>query len=263
MTVEAMTWVFSHSETVGTHRLVMLAIADHHGEGGAWPSLQRIADMARVSKRTAQRAIDAAVELGELKVAYKSAPGGTNLYLLTALADVDILTRGHSDTATPVASDVDTATARHQREPKEPNTSTSLRSVEGATTARSELDPPKATPIDGVFELLYLVETGTPYTPGVSIVPNLRKRLNAAVAQARVGELDAARLEAAIQGWPVAMGDARITANGLVTNAQRCITAADGAAFSVPKRGASLIDRARRALDEMESRRPSQPELTS
>lgn len=60
--------VWYHSEAEGSARLVLLAIADHDGEGGSWPSVPTLARMARVSESTVVRARRALVALGELVV---------------------------------------------------------------------------------------------------------------------------------------------------------------------------------------------------
>ena len=67
--------VFYHSASQGSDRLVMLAIADHDGEGGAWPGISTLARMANVSASTVRRSIKACVALGELAVHQQQ--GGT------------------------------------------------------------------------------------------------------------------------------------------------------------------------------------------
>jgi hypothetical protein len=98
--------------------------------------------------------------------------------------------------------------------------------------------------VDRVWEFLYLVETGRTYEPGTPLTPNLRSRLNAARAQARIGGFDEVDLERAVAGWAAAMGESRITANALVTNAVRCLSAIEGAAFSVPRQAVEAAIRA-------------------
>jgi len=70
VSVKTMAWVWDHSRTEGTARLVLLAIADHAGHDGrdAYPSQDTIAQKCRVSVRTVRRAIGQAVALGELAV---------------------------------------------------------------------------------------------------------------------------------------------------------------------------------------------------
>lgn len=63
MSVQAMSWVFEHSEASGTDRLVLLALANHAGQTAvgdaweSWPSVERIAREAAVTFRTAQESL--------------------------------------------------------------------------------------------------------------------------------------------------------------------------------------------------------------
>lgn len=64
-----------HSQADNSARLVLLAIADHDGEGGAWPSVPTLARMTRLSESTVRRSIKALVALGEVTVHLQD--GGT------------------------------------------------------------------------------------------------------------------------------------------------------------------------------------------
>ena len=70
MSVYATSWVWKHSRSEGTDRLVLLAIADSadHDGTNAWPRLSKVAAMVRVSTRTVQRSIASLVVMGELVV---------------------------------------------------------------------------------------------------------------------------------------------------------------------------------------------------
>ena len=69
MSNEAMAIALHHSRSSGTTKLVLLGIANHDGDGGAWPSLATLATYAgSVSERTVSRAIGELVELGEVSV---------------------------------------------------------------------------------------------------------------------------------------------------------------------------------------------------
>ncbi len=72
MSVETMALVLNHSRAVGTDKVVLLGIANHDGDGGAWPSIATLARYANVSERSVQRSIDHLVELGELRVERQS-----------------------------------------------------------------------------------------------------------------------------------------------------------------------------------------------
>lgn len=77
MSVQALTWVFDHSEATLGDRLVMLVIADHaRADGtGSWPSVETIAREAKVSERTVTRSFSRLVELGEIVERGKSRAG--------------------------------------------------------------------------------------------------------------------------------------------------------------------------------------------
>lgn len=87
MSIEIMNQVWKHSQAVGRARLVLLAIADHQGEIGAWPSLETLARMVNASTRSVQRDIEYLQDIGELKVDYQNAPTEgrykSNLYWVT------------------------------------------------------------------------------------------------------------------------------------------------------------------------------------
>ena len=75
MSIRSSALVWDHSMAKGTALLVLLVIADHDGEGGAWPSIGTIARAARVSESTARRAVRELEQLGELRVELRG--GGT------------------------------------------------------------------------------------------------------------------------------------------------------------------------------------------
>lgn len=85
--------VWRESRSTGRARLVLLAIADHQGEIGAWPSIKTLARMVNASERSVQRDITELQELGELEVHVQEAPSRgqykSNLYwvILPSVAD--------------------------------------------------------------------------------------------------------------------------------------------------------------------------------
>ncbi len=74
MSVEAISWVLNHSTTIGTHRLVLIGIANHADPDGAnaWPAIATLARYARVSERTVQRCLADLVEHDHLSVQVKA-----------------------------------------------------------------------------------------------------------------------------------------------------------------------------------------------
>lgn len=60
--------VLNHSRAKGTAKLVLLGIANHAGDGGAWPTVATLARYANVTERAVQQAIGQLQRLGELLV---------------------------------------------------------------------------------------------------------------------------------------------------------------------------------------------------
>lgn len=77
MSVEALALVLHHSRASGTPKVVLLGIANHDGDGGAWPSIETLAKYARVAERNVQRAISASVKAGELAVEANAGGNGS------------------------------------------------------------------------------------------------------------------------------------------------------------------------------------------
>lgn len=74
MSIQVMQAVWQHSKSDGRARLVLLAIADHQGEIGAWPSIATLSKMVNASERSVQRDIQHLQNIGELKVEVQNAP---------------------------------------------------------------------------------------------------------------------------------------------------------------------------------------------
>jgi hypothetical protein len=101
MSIEAMNLVLNHSKASGRAKLVLLGIANHFGDNGAWPSIETLARYANASERSVKRDIQELVELGELVVEVNSAPMKsqykTNLYWIKVEAGVTTqVSRGDS-----------------------------------------------------------------------------------------------------------------------------------------------------------------------
>lgn len=67
MSVESIAIALHHSQAKGTAKLVLIGIANHDGDGGAWPSVATLAHYAGVDARNVQRALDKLVSLGEVR----------------------------------------------------------------------------------------------------------------------------------------------------------------------------------------------------
>ncbi len=109
-----MTAVWRESQSLGRARLVLLAIADHQGEIGAWPSIATLAKMVNASERSVQRDISELVELGELIKFEQQAPSRgqykSNLYWVN-LPSVSHLASGVTESASGVTENASGVTA--------------------------------------------------------------------------------------------------------------------------------------------------------
>jgi hypothetical protein len=76
VSVESLTVVLHHSRAKGTARLVLLGIANHDGDGGAWPALATLAKYAGgIDERNVRKALRTLEGLGELSTQLQA--GGT------------------------------------------------------------------------------------------------------------------------------------------------------------------------------------------
>jgi hypothetical protein len=101
MSIEAVSLVLNNSRATGRAKLVLLGIANHLGDHGAWPSISTLARYANASERSVKRDIQELVQLGELKVELQNAPTKhqykTNLYWITIGSGVTESTAGVTD----------------------------------------------------------------------------------------------------------------------------------------------------------------------
>lgn len=75
MSVESLAAVLHHSRAKGTAKLILVGIANHDGDGGAYPAVATLARYANCDPRSVQRALDKLVSIGELVVQVQN--GGT------------------------------------------------------------------------------------------------------------------------------------------------------------------------------------------
>lgn len=68
MSVESMAIVLHHSRARGTAKLILVGIANHDGDGGAWPTLRTLARYANIQPRNARKALRRLEELQEVRV---------------------------------------------------------------------------------------------------------------------------------------------------------------------------------------------------
>lgn len=68
MSVESLAVALHHSRAAGTAKLVLIGIANHDGDGGAWPAVATLVKYAGINDRRAvQRAIAKLEGLGEIR----------------------------------------------------------------------------------------------------------------------------------------------------------------------------------------------------
>jgi hypothetical protein len=67
VSIESLAIALHHSRATGTAKLVLIGIANHDGDGGAWPAVSTLAHYAGVDKRNVQRALDRLEQLGEIR----------------------------------------------------------------------------------------------------------------------------------------------------------------------------------------------------
>lgn len=76
MSVEAIATALHHSRATATAKVVLIGIANHVGDGGAWPSVATLARYANVHPRKVQEAIVKLEALGEVE---RDIQGGGNV----------------------------------------------------------------------------------------------------------------------------------------------------------------------------------------
>lgn len=117
MSVEKMAAVLHHAPVKGTAKLLLVGIANHEGDGGAWPAMATLARYANVTERNAKKMVRVLRDAGLLEIDER--PGRTNIFrtLIECPDDCDGTTnhrpvthvvsdtRVGSDTPTHVASD--------------------------------------------------------------------------------------------------------------------------------------------------------------
>lgn len=100
MSLSAMKWVFDHSQTRGSARVLMLVIADMaNDDGECWPGKAKLAKKVNVLPRQITKLIQECERLKELAVIPHTNPDGaqtSNRYLLTKFADARRLKEARS-----------------------------------------------------------------------------------------------------------------------------------------------------------------------
>lgn len=237
MSIQAMARVMESSTLTGAAYYSLLVIANHEGdrdgEPWAWPSVDTVAREARISRRAAMEGIRTAERAGELVTRMNEGPRGTNLYHVHV---------GHMGEGRicPLAD---------ERRPSAPEPKELRSTVSTSLSPTAEVQS-GARSRDELWELLFLVQTGEQYNPSARISGRERSKVNAAAKDLRSAGFTAQDVSMGIGGWPVAMGDARITALGLSANMSRCLNAAAGSEFRQQEVRETVEDRALKLVRE-------------
>jgi hypothetical protein len=116
VSVESLAIALNHSKAKGSAKIIMMGIANHDGDGGAWPAIDTLAKYANVTRRNARDAIQRLVELGEIEVVLHGGGGDSlafthrpNLYkvLLRCPPDCDRTSQHRTSRRRSVQVDLD------------------------------------------------------------------------------------------------------------------------------------------------------------
>lgn len=116
VSIESVSIALHHSRARGTAKLVLIGIANHDGDGGAWPSVATLARYANVTPRNVQKAVEQLESLREVRRVIQG--GGDHRFaeherpnryefLLRCPVDCDRSSRHKTAHHSPVALDLD------------------------------------------------------------------------------------------------------------------------------------------------------------
>jgi hypothetical protein len=168
MSVEALSWVFQHSEARLGARHVLLSIANHaKSDGtGAWPSVETIARESKLSVREVQYCLTTLVEMGELVITRRAR--ACNLYALPRVQSLHRTTKSRVQVATSrvqvtAENDVKIAPESKSIEPslKQPSKAASksrfkqarIRTLERILREEKNLIPGERARIEGLLQI--------------------------------------------------------------------------------------------------------------
>ena len=87
MSIEAMSLVLHHSKASGSAKIILLGIANHQGDAGAWPAVATLAKYANIHPDNVTKHLTKLVEMGEVEREImggaKTQKGATNRYQVT------------------------------------------------------------------------------------------------------------------------------------------------------------------------------------
>jgi helix-turn-helix protein len=158
MSVESMAVVLHHSPAKGTDKLILLGIANHDGDGGAWPSVATLAKYANIDTRGVQKVLARLEQSGQITRYVQE--GGTlamrngqrpNRYVINVVCPTDCdRTTAHRTPVradTPVPADTPTGVRTATRTPVRADTQTILE-PSSEPSGSGALRAPTADPVE-------------------------------------------------------------------------------------------------------------------
>lgn len=100
MSIQQVAAVLEHSRSHGGARLVLIAIANHDGDGGSWPTIETIGREANLTENSVHAAISKLQEIGELKV-HRNAGGTRDCAADRRPNRYEVFPNGVQETGTP------------------------------------------------------------------------------------------------------------------------------------------------------------------
>ena len=225
MSVRVMSWVWEHSRSNPTQRLVLLAIADCCNDLGAeaYPSMATLMDKTSLSERGVRNAIVGLESLGELVVHYKAGPHGCNRYRVVMDNPARGAGSGHSESPVDPAPDAGNPArgagksgtrhvvhgARHAEDPARGAGDPARRAENPAPRAPKPSEPSRTIKNRPTRELATVDDSPTaqtfigewidhcPKKPPGSVVAQVGKHLRAMLAEG----IDPADVRAGLVAW--------------------------------------------------------------
>lgn len=78
MSVEKIASVLHHADVKESKKLLLIGIANHEGDGGAWPAIETLARYANIHPRNVKKQLEELEELGLVEIVNR--PGKTSFY---------------------------------------------------------------------------------------------------------------------------------------------------------------------------------------
>lgn len=253
-----------------TVKLVLLALADHANDDGTgvFVGQDRLAAKCSCDERTVRRAIKRLVEMGYLEQVkrgrgpgrgHAGEPSQANVYRLVVEALPNT-----PDRLSGAIGAAENAPDIHDNAPDTGVRLTISRTISSSATTLSgrgngSTDSPLAAPKrrrerDALFEALFEVATGQPYSPDAKLPRTARSALNAAWRELRDVGATADEVRRAAAAWPQVFPGATCTPHGLAKHWPRLLGAEGQHSYGeLDEYGRELRDRFRAEYEREEA----------